>query len=92
MRLIDADALKQFEITMPRGDGYSDFVFAGHIHQAPTIDAVPVVHAHLIKPDPYGECSRCGYLIDIRQEYNYCPNCGACMTTKTPIDKDELAY
>ena len=41
MRLIDADALKQFEITMPRGDGYSDFVFAGHIHQAPTIDAVP---------------------------------------------------
>lgn len=43
MRLIDADALKQFEITMPRGDGYSDFVFAGHIHQAPTIDAVPVI-------------------------------------------------
>lgn len=43
MRLIDADALKQFEIIMPRGDGYSDFVFAGHIDQAPTIDAVPVV-------------------------------------------------
>lgn len=41
MRLIDADALKKFEITMKRGDGYSDFVFASDIHQAPTIDAVP---------------------------------------------------
>ena len=64
MRLIDADALKQFEITMPRGDGYSDFVFAGHIHQAPTIDAVPVVRCKDCRyylmwsdiPDQYGDC------------------------------------
>ena len=53
--------------------------FKYDITQMPTIDAVPVVHACLINPNPYGECSNCGYLIDIRQEYKYCPNCGAKM-------------
>ena len=42
-------------------------------------ETAPVVHAHLINPDPYGECSNCGCIIDIRQEHNYCPNCGAKM-------------
>ena len=81
MRLIDADALKQFEINflMSDGYGYADVVYAGYIHNAPTIDAVPVKHAKLVNPNPFGECSICGYLIDIRQEYNYCPNCGAKM-------------
>ena len=64
--------------------GYEYYLGALHdvtddLRQISTVDAVPVVHAHLIKPDPYGECSSCGYLIDIRQEYNYCPNCGAKM-------------
>lgn len=35
--------------------------------------------AYLIAPHPYGKCSNCGQLIDIRDEYNYCPNCGADM-------------
>lgn len=35
--------------------------------------------AYLIDPNPYGKCSNCGHLIDIRDEYNYCPNCGADM-------------
>lgn len=35
--------------------------------------------AYLIDPNPYGKCSICGQLIDIRDEYNYCPNCGSRM-------------
>ena len=38
--------------------------------------AEPVRHAKLLNAHPYGECSNCGYLIDIREEFNYCPNCG----------------
>lgn len=44
-----------------------------------TVDADPVRHAKLLNAHPYGECSNCGYLIDIREEFNYCPNCGAYM-------------
>ena len=40
-------------------------------------DVVPVVHGRLINPNPYGECSECGTLLDIRQEFKYCPMCGA---------------
>lgn len=43
------------------------------------VDAVPVRHGHLVRPNPYGECSVCGMLIDIRDGFNYCPNCGAKM-------------
>lgn len=32
--------------------------------------------AYLIAPHPYGRCSNCGQLIDIRDKYNYCPMCG----------------
>ena len=46
----------------------------------------PVRHGHLINPNPYGECSICGYLIDIRQEYNYCPICGAKMDEERKED------
>lgn len=45
----------------------------------PTIDAVPVKCAKLVNPNPFGECSICGYLIDVREEYRYCPMCGAKM-------------
>ena len=38
-----------------------------------------VRHAKLLNAHPYGECSNCGYLIDIREEFKYCPNCGARM-------------
>lgn len=43
------------------------------------LDAIPARHAKLLNAHPYGECSNCGYLIDIREEFNYCPNCGAKM-------------
>lgn len=39
----------------------------------------------LMLPDPYGffdeipVCSGCGCTTKMREKYNYCPNCGACM-------------
>ena len=33
--------------------------------------------AYLINPNPYGECSECGQLIDSRDGFNFCPNCGS---------------
>lgn len=35
--------------------------------------------AYLINPNPYGERSECGQLIDKRDGFNFCPNCGAYM-------------
>ncbi len=49
------------------------------IYALPNADVVPVRHGRLLNPNPYGECSLCGHLIDIRDSYNYCPNCGARM-------------
>lgn len=43
-------------------------------------EPVEVRHGHLVSPNPYGECSVCGMLIDIRDGFNYCPNCGAKMS------------
>ena len=83
MRLIDAEDIPYtmlYKENWMKGTGEeAQGAWKSDIDKMPTIDATPVVHAHLIKPDPYGECSNCGYLIDIRQEYNYCPNCGAKM-------------
>lgn len=42
-------------------------------------DVVEVRHGQWINTNPYGVCSLCGRLIDIRDCYNYCPNCGAKM-------------
>ena len=74
MRPIDADALKQFEITVPRGDGYSDVVFAGDIHMAPTLDVAPVIHGEWIKMSDadgvYFACSECGEDIPRIAHYN----------------------
>ena len=80
MRLIDADALlEQYE------DPYTDFIDADDVRNAPTIDAVPVVHGY----DTSGgmslfTCSVCGWhcwdtYCGDTDTYNYCPNCGAKM-------------
>lgn len=50
--------------------------------------AQPVRHAKLLNAHPYGECSNCGYLIDIREEFNYCPNCGAKMYEEDDDETD----
>ncbi len=43
----------------------------------PTDDVVERKKATLLNANPYGECSNCGDLIDSREGFNYCPNCGA---------------
>jgi rubrerythrin len=85
-RLIDVDAA--IGGVKNRCLGQNDVVKVEHsiismLYMMPTIDAEPVRHAKLLNAHPYGECSNCGYLIDIREEFNYCPNCGCRM------DKDE---
>lgn len=76
MRLIDADELLKKSYSMD---------FAEDIEQAPTVDAVPVVHAHWIK-ETKGEqkgmfrCSNCNRnWIDEVKYIKYCNNCGAKM-------------
>lgn len=80
MRLIDADALVAQEQKYLTKGAFS-YDVATHtieiVQDAPTVEAVPLRHAKLINPTPYGECSICGTLIDIRDEFNYCPHCGA---------------
>lgn len=90
-RLIDADALHDAlrakqkwivkrENMVNEGYTYDQVHFA--IDDMPTVDAIPLRHAKLINPHPYGECSICGTLIDIRDEFNYCPHCGAKLDLK----------
>lgn len=50
----------------------------------PTADVRPVKRGEWMrKPDPYGffedipVCSECGCTTKMREEYNFCPNCGA---------------
>lgn len=56
------------------------------LEDAPTIDAVPVVHGEWIDEsfgyNWYGKCSVCGEAYNIDSWYgsfNFCPNCGARM-------------
>ena len=79
MRLIDGDALIDHLRKDPLFHFVEQYGITGVIEAAPTIDAVPVKCAKLVNPNPFGECSICGYLIDVREEYRYCPMCGAKM-------------
>lgn len=83
-RLIDANAL----IKEANADGAYGYVDAKQIADAPTVDAVEVVHGRWIdaypdiEPNPmfmYGICSECGFEQAISKYLNYCPNCGAKM-------------
>lgn len=52
-----------------------------YISESPTVDAVPVFHAHWVSLEPViglYECSSCGHKI-LRAKCNYCPNCGSKM-------------
>ena len=97
MRLIDADALSDYVMDTWGGGNidntaiwYGDVFTA--IHDAPTIDAVPVVHGRweiklLNDYQKYSvTCSICGWVgidnydsYDDPSDFNYCPNCGAKM-------------
>lgn len=48
-----------------------------YIENAPTADVVERKRGRLLNAEPVGECSICGWLMDYRDGFNYCPNCGA---------------
>lgn len=109
MRLIDADALTTEILGMRYTEEAPSVIFtkAGQeifnsgveaanfaVHDAPTIDAAPVVHARW---DDGHRCTECiclcttakmpqGHLIFI--ETPYCPNCGARMDKMSGEDTD----
>ena len=90
MRLIDAD--RALEIVRDQGIAHPNAYHLTNyatliLREAPTVDAVEVVHGYDTGRCRVFQCSECGYgLIDIYQddekkypvgEFNYCPNCGA---------------
>jgi len=82
MRLIDADKLPKYT-----GYALSASEVAIAVENAPTVDAVPVVHGRWVKVHDevcyWLACSVCGEEIPKRfgTDYytSYCPNCGAKM-------------
>ena len=89
MRIIDADIIQDELATLilyVAGTPEGECVEYAHnlIDAQPTIDAVPVVHAHWIDQQ-HGvyKCSNCRNYLDFRGvnagrgDANYCPNCGA---------------
>ena len=88
MRLIDADALLRRAVPM----GWSTPLWVSNIviEDAPTIDAVEVVHGYnrLGEYKSMFKCSVCDWecwdtLCGDTETYNYCPNCGAKMEENT---------
>lgn len=78
MRLIDADALLNDEITIDTVYGFAKVVESYDIINAPTVDAVPVRHGHWIyHDDGVFTCSECGNA-ESNDSY-YCRLCGAKM-------------
>ena len=82
MRLIDADAL-DYELGIEDEDIYARAV----ISEAPTVDAVPVVHGRWIfHDDGSGTCNQCGIrqsaIWDYDNSQNFCGHCGAKMDGK----------
>lgn len=88
MRLIDADALYKFHVSSYSGEDLSEFsngwnYCIKHLAKhAPTIEAVPVVHAEWVLERPgHYMCANCGTLKYGRAAIlmQYCPDCGAKM-------------
>ena len=81
MRLIDAHDLWTEIMMIPHnGDMISSEEVEKAIAEAPTVDAVPVVHGRWGNYDPYLDgyrCSRCK--LSHRCCTPYCSNCGAKM-------------
>ena len=100
LRLIDANALKKTFENAELGEHsliesvLAAGVYAG-IENAPTIDAVPVVHGHWlrenIRPKSYLRvCSMCiktAYFCGEGCSYKYCPHCGAQMDKEATNDE-----
>ena len=73
---------------------YTKMDFCGWLDDAPTVDAVTVVHGRW-KEDPSGYgfwiCSACGFVSEASAAdmlYKFCPNCGAKMDGKDGEEHD----
>ena len=91
MRLIDADTLKTdyFVPSTSSGTVSTQYVSLFQILNAPTIDAVEVVHGVWEKTSiNLSACSNCGncVLTERTSGYFYCPNCGAKMDGERRTD------
>ena len=88
VRLIDANALQPLMVEVRRNKGIvlDNVVRLEQIRNAPTIDAVPVVHGrwvHFKQHDLNAVfCNVCDYTFARLHPANYCPNCGAKMDVK----------
>lgn len=88
MRLIDADALKDWfqNHVIIGSDGkmrYSGKYIESIIDEQPTVETEPVRHGYWMIRGGDMWCSECGYE-DVTEfgepeDYHYCPNCGARM-------------
>ena len=89
-RLIDANTLKIHRMHNAGANHPLDVAYRKDIDNAPTVDAVEVVHGEwsIIEDDYTGmvalQCSVCNQEYWFEDEppikiYNYCPNCGAKM-------------
>lgn len=77
-RLIYANELKAELLRL----SFSPAIVMSAIERTPTVDAVPVVHGHWIRKGNEMKCSmkKCQFIYySNRDEFNYCPNCGAKM-------------
>ena len=80
MRLINADALEREGWSLCRTFRKDKGTMVYEMKKPsdfPTIEERK--KGRLVNPTPYGECFECGCLIDSREGYNFCPNCGADM-------------
>lgn len=100
VRLIDANALEKFlnekVKTLADENGWYDHFVSGfddaitYVENAPTIDAVPVVHGRWNEPtwrfqDGFWVCSCCNFCTEASAAprlYKYCPNCGSKMDSE----------
>jgi hypothetical protein len=81
-RLVDANALK--EKAFAETESGEGVVYVQDIDEAPTVDAVEVVHSSwILNDDGSGTCKHCHRTTksawDCDNWMNYCPNCGAKM-------------
>ena len=78
-RLIDANAIPE-SATAINTDGRL-YVAWSAIVDAPTVDAVEVVHGRWEEYQvPHIMCcSECDWATGVQDDFNYCPNCGAKM-------------
>lgn len=89
MRLIDVDDLgvgRCSKDVLPAAycAGWNGLL--GLIENAPTVDAVPVVHGHRVDDGGfYARCSQCDGVLPLCA--NFCPNCGAKMDGGDNIER-----